>query len=97
MSSLKPRKWSFRGGAKRRAWNPELRVGELAVLRLSLANERNGTLYVGVTRDLIRRVYQHKAKATRGFTSKYGVQRVVWFETYDDPTSAITREKDIKK
>jgi putative endonuclease len=62
-----------------------------------LANERNGTLYVGVTRDLVRRVYQHKTKATPGFTSRYGVQRLVWFETYDDPTSAIAREKDIKK
>jgi putative endonuclease len=45
-----------------------------------LASERNGTLYLGVTRDLVRRVYQHKAKATPGFTSRYGVQRLVWFE-----------------
>ena len=62
-----------------------------------LASKRNGTLYLGVTRDLVRRVYQHKTKATPGFTSRYGVQRLVWFETYDDPTSAIAREKDVKK
>ena len=62
-----------------------------------LASQRNGTLYLGVTRDLVRRVYQHRTKATPGFTSRYGVQRLVWFETYDDPTNAITREKDIKK
>jgi putative endonuclease len=62
-----------------------------------LASKRNGTLYLGVTRDLIRRVYQHKAKAAPGFTSRYGVHRLVWFETYDDPITAITREKEIKK
>jgi putative endonuclease len=62
-----------------------------------LASSRNGTLYLGVTRDLVRRVYQHRTKATPGFTSKYGVQRLVWFETYDDPTNAITREKELKK
>jgi putative endonuclease len=62
-----------------------------------LASQRNGTLYLGVTRDLIRRTYQHKTKATPGFTSRYDVQRLVWFETYDDPTNAITREKELKK
>ena len=62
-----------------------------------LASERNCTLYLGVTRDLVRRTYQHRTKATPGFTSQYGVQRLVWFETYDDPTTAITREKELKK
>jgi putative endonuclease len=62
-----------------------------------LASQRNGTLYLGVTRDLVRRVYQHKTQATPGFTSRYGVQRLVWYEVYDDPTNAITREKGIKK
>lgn len=62
-----------------------------------LASERNGTLYLGVTRDLVRRIYQHKTKVTPGFTSKYGVHKLVWFETYDDPTNAIAREKNIKK
>jgi putative endonuclease len=62
-----------------------------------LASQRNGTLYLGVTRDLVGRVYQHNTKATPGFTSRYGVQRLVWFETYDDPTTAIAREKEVKK
>jgi putative endonuclease len=62
-----------------------------------LASSKHGTLYVGVTRDLIRRVYQHRTKATPGFTKRYGVTLLVWFEIYDDPTSAITREKEIKK
>ena len=62
-----------------------------------LASQRNGTLYLGVTNDLVRRVYQHRTKATPGFTSRYGVARLVWFECYDDPTTAIAREKDIKK
>ena len=62
-----------------------------------LASERNGTLYLGVTNDLVRRIYEHKNKIVRGFTQRYGVSRMVWFEIYDDPTSAIIREKDIKK
>jgi putative endonuclease len=62
-----------------------------------LASGKNGTLYLGVTNDLVRRVYQHKTKATPGFTSRYGGNWLVWFEIYDDPTSAITREKEVKK
>ena len=62
-----------------------------------LASSKYGTLYLGVTNDLIRRVYAHKSKAVPGFTSRYGVDRLVWFECYDDPLSAITREKEIKK
>ncbi len=62
-----------------------------------LASDRNGTLYLGVTNDLVRRVYEHKNKVVRGFTSRYRIGRLVWFEAYDDPTNAIIREKDIKK
>ena len=62
-----------------------------------LASDKNGTLYLGVTNDLVRRVYEHKTKATPGFSSRYGVNRLVWFEAYDDPENAIAREKDIKK
>jgi len=46
---------------------------------------------------LVRRVYQHKNKTTPGFTSRYGIDRLVWFEIYDDPVTAIEREKDLKK
>jgi putative endonuclease len=52
---------------------------------------------VGVTNDLIRRVSEHKTHATRGFTSRYDVHHLVWYETYDDPLTAIAREKEIKK
>jgi putative endonuclease len=62
-----------------------------------LASRKHGTLYLGVTNDLIRRVYQHKSKALAGFTAKYGVNRLVWFETHDDVIAAISREKEIKK
>jgi putative endonuclease len=62
-----------------------------------LASGKHGTLYIGVTNDLVRRVYQHKNKLMKGFTSHYGVVRLVWFEGYDDPTTAITREKELKK
>jgi len=62
-----------------------------------LASRKQGTLYLGVTKDIVRRVYQHKAKALPGFTSRYDIGRLVWFECYDDPTTAITREKELKK
>lgn len=62
-----------------------------------LASRKEGTLYLGVTRDLVRRTYQHREKLLPGFTSTYDVRRLVWFEVYDDPTNAIEREKQIKK
>jgi putative endonuclease len=62
-----------------------------------LASRKHGTLYIGMTRDLIRRVNEHKTDAVRGFTSRYGVHLLVWFESYDDVTNAIEREKELKK
>ena len=62
-----------------------------------LASRRHGTLYLGVTSDLIRRVHEHKTKSGPGFTSRYDVDRLVWFEIYDDPATAIGREKELKK
>ena len=62
-----------------------------------LASQKQGTLYLGVTRDIVRRVYEHKEKMLPGFTARYDVRRLVWFEAYDDPTNAIEREKEIKK
>jgi putative endonuclease len=62
-----------------------------------LASGKHGTLYLGVTNDLVRRIYEHRTKAVPGFTSRYGVNRLVRFESYGDPVSAITSEKQIKK
>ena len=62
-----------------------------------LSSRKHGTVYLGVTNDLVRRVYEHKNKVVPGFTTRYGVARLVWFECYDDPAHAIAREKDIKK
>jgi putative endonuclease len=62
-----------------------------------LASQPQGTLYVGVTSDLVQRVWQHKIKAVPGFTSKYGVDRLVWFEAHQDWETAIRREKQIKE
>ncbi|MCS6988038.1 MAG: GIY-YIG nuclease family protein [Chloroherpetonaceae bacterium] len=61
-----------------------------------LASKRNGTLYVGFTNDLKRRVYEHKTGAIEGFTKKYGVKRLVYFEETPDANAAIRREKQIK-
>ena len=61
-----------------------------------MASAPNGTLYVGVTSDLVKRVWQHKTCATPGFTSKYGVQHLVWHEQHEIMESAILREKQIK-
>jgi putative endonuclease len=61
-----------------------------------LANKRNGTLYTGVTNDLQRRVYEHKNKLVPGFTSRYEVNKVVYFESTPDIKVAIEREKKIK-
>ncbi len=61
------------------------------------ASGKHGTLYLGVTNNLVRRIHEHKSKAVAGFTSRYGVTRLVWYEVYDDPTHAIGREKEVKK
>ena len=61
-----------------------------------LANKRNGTLYIGVTKDLIRRVYEHKTDAVPGFTSRHEVHNLVWYEQTDSIFSAIQREKQLK-
>ncbi len=62
-----------------------------------LASRPNGTLYVGVTADLIRRTYQHREGLIAGFTKEYGVKQLVWYEIHDDIMQAITREKQIKE
>ncbi|ANY77806.1 GIY-YIG nuclease [Microvirga ossetica] len=62
-----------------------------------LASGRHGTLYVGVTNDLARRIHEHKEKLIKGFTSQYGVTRLVWYETYERIDEAIAREKALKK
>ena len=62
-----------------------------------LASKRNGTLYVGMTGDLVRRVFEHREKAIPGFTMKYGVTRLVHFEVFDDVSAAISREQALKK
>ena len=62
-----------------------------------LASRRNGTLYVGVTSNLVQRVWQHREGLAEGFTKRYGVKQLVWFELHDDMASAIRREKALKE
>ena len=62
-----------------------------------LASGRYGTLYIGVTSDLIKRAWQHREALAEGFTKKYDVKQLVWYEVHNDVHAAITREKQIKK
>jgi putative endonuclease len=62
-----------------------------------LASACYGNLYIGVTSDLIRRVWQHREGCADGFTKKHGIKHLVWFETHSDIREAITREKQLKK
>ncbi|MBI5900984.1 MAG: GIY-YIG nuclease family protein [Rhodocyclales bacterium] len=61
-----------------------------------LASQRNGTLYVGVTSNLVQRIWQHKSDLVEGFTKKYGVHMLVWYEAHETMDSAIAREKTLK-
>ncbi|MBV8062329.1 MAG: GIY-YIG nuclease family protein [Nevskia sp.] len=72
-------------------------MSEKAFCVYILASARNGTLYVGVTSNLIGRVWQHKNDEADGFTKKYRVHTLVWFEQHENAESAITREKQIKE
>jgi putative endonuclease len=62
-----------------------------------LASKRHGTLYIGVTNDLVRRVYEHKNDLVEGFTKKYGIHLLVYYEQYNNVESAIQRERQMKK
>jgi putative endonuclease len=62
-----------------------------------LSSKRNGTLYIGVTSNLIKRVWEHKNKLVEGFTEKYGVDKLVYYEQFQDAEYAIRREKRLKK
>ena len=62
-----------------------------------MASGRNGTLYIGVTSNLIQRVWQHREGVADGFTKKHGCKRLVWFEQFGDIETAIRREKQMKE
>jgi len=62
-----------------------------------LCSQRNGTLYIGVTSDLVKRVWQHKQKFVVGFTKKYNVDKLCYYECFDNILDAIEREKQLKK
>ncbi|OGW51472.1 MAG: hypothetical protein A2Z50_03545 [Nitrospirae bacterium RBG_19FT_COMBO_42_15] len=62
-----------------------------------LCSKQNGTLYTGVTSDIIKRIYEHKNNLVEGFSKKYNVHRLVWYEIHDSSETAIQREKQIKK
>lgn len=62
-----------------------------------LAIRKDGPIYVGVTNDLMRRVHEHKSRLIGGFTARYNIDRLVYVETYSEPTAAIAREKQLKR
>ena len=72
-------------------------MAEKAFFVYRLASDVRGTLYIGVTSNLMKRVWEHKTKAVPGFTARYGVDRLVWFEPHENAQSAIRREKQIKE
>jgi putative endonuclease len=95
---------SFRGAPLGASQDAQLRIWEsitpmpaMACYVYLLASKKHGTPYLGVTNDLVRRIYEHRTKAVDGFTSRYGVDKLVWFEIYDDAITAIAREKELKK
>ena len=78
--------------------NPEnQRVAERVYHVYILANRLGGTLYIGVTGDLVRRIHQHREKLVKGFTQKYGVARLVYLEGFGEIGAAIQREKQLKR
>ena len=62
-----------------------------------LASKRNGTLYIGVTSDLVKRIWEHKNNVVEGFTKRYGIHTLVWYEPHESMQSAIEREKKLKE
>jgi putative endonuclease len=70
-------------------------VNKLPVVYI-LASKRNGTLYIGVTSDLVRRIWEHKNNIVEGFTKRYNVHRLVWYEMHESMESAIAQEKRLK-
>jgi putative endonuclease len=86
------RYWSLRG-AKRRGNLPAM---ERTYCVYILTNQHHTVLYTGVTNDIVRRIFEHRAKLTASFTSRYNVDKLVFFEEFADPGTAIAREKQIK-
>src|SRR5690606_17514262 len=83
-------------------WLNDSKLVELSIIVMQpcvymLASQRNGTLYVGVTSDLVKRIWEHKNNAVKGFTQKYNVHNLVWYEQHGTMDSAINREKAIKE
>lgn len=62
-----------------------------------VTNDRNGTLYIGVTNNLIKRIWEHKSKLIKGFTTKYNIDKLVYYEQHPDINTAIHREKRLKE
>jgi putative endonuclease len=62
-----------------------------------MANKRNGTIYIGVTNDLARRIYEHREGLVEGFTSRYGLKMLVYYEVFDSASLAIQRETSLKR
>jgi putative endonuclease len=62
-----------------------------------LSRSSHGTFYIGVTSNLVQRIYQHRTEMLGGYTAKYGIKRLVWFERHEDMEAAIRREKQIKR
>ena len=87
---------SLRGAAGDEAISATIKVVNKQYYVYIMTNRGNNVLYVGVTRDLTKRVYEHKAKLVNGFTKKYNIGKLVYYEVFQDIENAILREKQIK-
>ena len=76
--------------------NPDVTIKIIIMFVYILASQKNGTLYTGVTNDLIRRVYEHKHNKIKGFTNRYNIRKLVYYEEIDDKFEALGREKKLK-
>ena len=76
--------------------DPAIHQIKMAYWVYILASKPGGTLYVGVTNNLVRRIYEHREGLADGFTKRYGLKRLVWYETHESTIAAIQREKNIK-
>jgi len=96
-ANLRGRRFLFRHSGESRNPGGKTEAVNLQPAVYILASNRNGTLYIGVTSDLVKRIWEHRNNLVEGFTKRYGVHHLVWYELHESMESAIQREKRMKE